>query len=72
MSVLKIPFSASIVWAVHICLTEPRPPAPVDEQVGPMGFEVRLMPVFVKVSFNYSPLIIMSSYFRPNRDASGF
>jgi len=49
MSLLKIPFSASIIWAVNTTLTPPQSPPDKQERVGSIGFEVWLMPIVLKV-----------------------
>lgn len=49
MSLLKIPFSLSIVWAVHATMTAPQPTPELKERVGSIGPEVLVMPFFLKV-----------------------
>lgn len=49
MSLLRIPFSLSIVWAVHTTITAPQPTPDAKERVEPIGLEVVAMPFFLKV-----------------------
>ncbi|KAF8905774.1 hypothetical protein CPB84DRAFT_1676281 [Gymnopilus junonius] len=47
-SLLRIPFTLSVVWAVHMTTTPPQAPAKPHERVGPIGPEVSLLPVLLK------------------------
>ncbi|KAJ3513369.1 hypothetical protein NLJ89_g2989 [Agrocybe chaxingu] len=51
MSLLKVPFSALVIWAVQTTLTPPQPPAETQERVGAMGLEVAKIPRFIKTCF---------------------
>ena len=48
--VLRIPLTLSVVWAVNVTLTAPHSPPEPEERVGPVGPEVTLLPISVKVS----------------------
>ena len=49
MSLLKIPFSISIFWAVYTTMTAPQPTPEAKERVEPSGLEVVAMPFLLKV-----------------------
>lgn len=51
MTLLKIPFSISIFWAVYTTMTAPQPTPEAKEHVEPTGLEVIVMPFFLKVSY---------------------
>ncbi|KAF9475822.1 hypothetical protein BDN70DRAFT_907957 [Pholiota conissans] len=61
MSLLKIPFSLSILWAVKTIVTAPQPPARPTERVGPIGLEVYLLPPVIKACFYLTGLAEIAS-----------
>ena len=48
-SLIRIPFSISIFWAVYITMTAPQPTPEARERIEPSGLEVVAMPFFLKV-----------------------
>ncbi|KJA18182.1 hypothetical protein HYPSUDRAFT_145314 [Hypholoma sublateritium FD-334 SS-4] len=54
MSLLRIPFSLSVTWAIHTMFTAPTPPAQSAERVGSVGLEVYLIPRIIKTCFYLS------------------
>ena len=50
-SLLKIPFSISIFWAVYTTVTAPQPTPEAKELVEPSGLEIVAMPLFLKVGY---------------------
>lgn len=61
MSTVRIPFSLSVIWAVHVTMTAPQPPARVDERAGPVGWEVSIMPLCLKVSLFHTLFLFFFS-----------
>ncbi|KAF8185188.1 hypothetical protein BJ912DRAFT_490929 [Pholiota molesta] len=51
MSLLRIPFSLSVIWAVHRINTAPQPPPRPSERIGPIGREVYWLPPAIKACF---------------------
>ncbi|PPQ84619.1 hypothetical protein CVT25_015716 [Psilocybe cyanescens] len=49
MSTARIPFSLSVIWAIHVTMTAPQPPPRVEERTGPVGWEVSIMPLCLKM-----------------------
>jgi protein-S-isoprenylcysteine O-methyltransferase Ste14 len=58
MSLLRIPFSLSVIWAVHRINTAPQPPPRPSERIGPIGREVYWLPPAIKV---HPPFTMTSS-----------
>ena len=48
MSLIRIPFSISLIWAVHTIITPQQTPE-AKERVEPIGLEVAALPYFLKV-----------------------
>ncbi|KAF8959447.1 hypothetical protein BDZ97DRAFT_1906203 [Flammula alnicola] len=70
MSLLRIPFSLSVIWAVRTSMTAPQPPPQLHERMGPIGPEVYLMPKLIKAFFYLAGLaeisVIMANSCRGN------
>lgn len=51
MSLLKLPFIASMTWGMQVTMSPPNPPPPLNEQVKPSGMEILApwFPLAVKV-----------------------
>ncbi|KAF8164862.1 hypothetical protein B0H34DRAFT_686959, partial [Crassisporium funariophilum] len=72
---IRIPFSASVIWAVFTTITAPQPPPQLDEKVEATGLEVLVMPLFVKawsLTLGIAEILVILANLKPANSFSRF
>jgi hypothetical protein len=54
MSLLRIPFALSTIWAVSVAMTPPQRPPDKDERVRTNDFDATVIPPVIKASLPFS------------------
>ncbi|KAF8816520.1 hypothetical protein BYT27DRAFT_6397575 [Phlegmacium glaucopus] len=73
MSLLRIPFSISVFWAVHTTMSAPQPSPDAKERVEPIGLEVTAMPFFLKIwslSLSLAEVLVVFASIYPSSNFS--